>query len=103
MLSSALAGGLGVFGESVVLGNELFIGQVGEEVHFKIVGFETSIILGVVSSDELKVFEPDLESVVVFDGIVVFVVFFFPNFKHDVFVWLHVGVKIEEADGGNSD
>lgn len=103
MLSSALAGGLWVSDESVVLGNEFFIGQVSEDVHLKVVSLKAGIVLGVVSSDEFEVLEPDLESVIVFDGIIMLVVLFFPDFEHDVFVRFHVGLEVEEADGGNCD
>lgn len=67
------------------------------------IGFETSIISGVVISDVFKVLEPDLESVIVFDTIVLSVVLFFPDFEHDIFMWLHIGVDVEEADSGNCD
>jgi hypothetical protein len=87
----------------VVVSSEFLIGEVGVEIHLKIVGLEAGIVPLVVGSDELEVVEPDLESVFVFDGVILFIVLFLPDLEHEILMWLHVGLEVEEADSSHCD
>lgn len=89
--------------ESEVSGRELFVSQVSKMVHFKVVSLKTSSKSGVVSFNIFEVLHPDLESVLIFDGIILFVHLRFPDFEHKILMRLHGGLHVEEADSSHSD
>ena len=54
-------------------------------------------------SDVIPVLAPNLESVLLLISSVVLIDFLLPDLEHKVFLGLHAGFKVEEADGGHGD
>lgn len=103
LFSSALVCSFNVFVESKIFSWELFIGQVSKLIHFKLISLDSSIEFSVVLVNILSVVEPDLESVLMFSCIIIFIHLFFPDFEHEIFMRLHAWFQVEKTDGSNCD
>lgn len=103
LFSSALVCSFNVFVESKIFSWELFIGQVSKLIHFKLISLDSSIEFSVVLVNILSVVEPDLESVLMFSCIIIFIHLFFPDFEHEIFMRLNGWFQIEKTDGSNCD
>lgn len=88
--------------ESKIFSGELLVGQISIEIHLKVICLKTSIESSIVLSNILEVFKPDLESIWVFDRIILFIHFLFPDFKHKILVWLSIGFQIKETNSSYS-
>ena len=77
--------------ESEIFSRELLVGHVSIEIHLKIICLKASIESSIVLSNVIEVFKPDLESIFVFDSIILFIHFLFPDLEHKILVWLSIG------------
>ena len=64
-----------------ILSSKFFRVHVGKGVHFQVIGLESCLVTFVVSLYISEIFKPDLDSIRLFLGGVVFVVFEFPSVK----------------------
>ncbi len=102
LLTCTFSGVFKIGVESKIFSRELLVGHISIEIHLKIIGLKSSIKSSIVLSNILEVFEPYLESVFVFDGIILFIHFLFPDFEHKILVWLSIRFQIKETNSSYS-
>lgn len=78
------------FFKSKIRSSKLFRSHISKWVHFKLISLESLIKSIVVISDIFKIFNPNTKSIWILFLFVVFVCFFFPDFKHKLFMWFRI-------------